>query len=168
MALLVVWIDQIINIYNFTKNLAWYEVSNVVLYESSRKNIEINPSITDIYKQKQAKFIWKTFSNELQDVRNVINEIITNSVELDKLEITLNWNSLWGILAFYLAQEFSQVKTIVSVWTWLRLGIKNVPILDTFSNIEELTEKLQSFKWKYVSFLVLKMMLSLAKVLKIY
>ena len=142
---------------NFAQNLQNDEVANVVLYESSRKNIEIDLSIPDRYKQKQAKFIWKTFTDELEDAKNVLKDTIKNSKELfwidsQNLEITLNWNSLWWILAFYLACEFPQVKNIVSVWTWLRLDIKDVPILDTFPDITELKQKLESFKWKYVSY----------------
>ncbi len=143
---------------NFAKSLQEENISNVVLYESSRKNIEIDTSIWDIYKQKQKKFIWKTFEDELEDARRVIKEVILNSKELfwvekEKLNITLNWNSLWWILAFYLAKEFWEIKNIVSVGTGLRLSIENnVPILDTFPNINELKDKLQSFKWKYVNY----------------
>lgn len=142
---------------NFAQNLQNDEVANVVLYESSRKNIEIDSTITDRYKQKQAKFIWKTFTDELEDARRVLKDIIKNSQELfwienENLEITLNGNSLWWILAFYLAKEFPQVKTIVSVWTWLRLEIKDVPILDTFPDIDELKEVLQAYNGKYVSY----------------
>lgn len=142
---------------NFAQNLQNEEVANVVLYESSRKDMEIDPSITDRYKQKQAKFVWKTFNDELEDARRVIQDTIKKSKELfwidsQNLEITLNGNSLWWILAFYLASDFPQVKNIVSVWTWLRLEIKDVPILDTFPDISELKEKLESFKWKYLSY----------------
>lgn len=142
---------------NFAQNLQDDDVANVVLYESSRKNIEIDSSLTDRYKQKQAKFIWKTFTDELEDARRVLHDTIKNSKELfwidsQNLEITLNWNSLWWIIAFYLACEFREVKNIVSVWTWLRLEIKDVPILDTFPDIAELKDKLESFKWRYVSY----------------
>jgi len=140
---------------NFATKLQKENISNVVLYASSRKDIEIDTSIIDRYKQKQAKFIWKTFSDELEDSRRVVFDIIKNSKELfwvesKDLEITLNWNSLWGIIAFYLALEFPQVKNISTVWTWLRLDIKDIPILDTFPNIEELEEKLKSFNWNFL------------------
>lgn len=142
---------------NFAQSLQSENVANVILYESSRVNIENNTNESDRYKQKQAKFIWKTFTDELEDAIRVIQNTINRSKELfwidkNELEITLNWNSLWWILAFYLAKEFPQVKTIVSVWTWLRLEIKDVPILDTFPDIAELKQKLKSFKWKYVSY----------------
>lgn len=142
---------------NFAQSLQSENVANVILYESSRVNIKNNTNESDRYKQKQAKFIWKTFTDELEDARRVIQDTINRSKELfwidkNELEITLNWNSLWWILAFYLAKEFPQVKTIVSVWTWLRLEIKDVPILDTFPNIDELKEVLQAYNGKYVSY----------------
>jgi hypothetical protein len=130
---------------NFASKLQENSISNVVLYESSRKDLPIDNKITDRYKQKQAKFVWKTFLDELEDARRVIIDSIKNSEEVywvnsEELEITLNWNSLGWILAFYLASEFPQVKNISTVWTWLRLDIKDVPILDTFPDIAELEE----------------------------
>ncbi len=140
---------------DFASKLQENSISNVVLYESSRKDLPIDDKITDRYKQKQAKFVWKTFLDELEDARRVIIDSIKNSEEVywvnsEELEITLNWNSLGWILAFYLASEFPQVKNISTVWTWLRLDIKDVPILDTFPDITELDEKLELFKWKFL------------------
>lgn len=141
--------------FNFAKKLQENNISNVVLYESSRKDLPFDESINDVYKQKQAKFIWKTFLDELEDSRRVISDIIKNSeknfwIKPENLNITLNWNSLWWILAFYLAAEFPEIKNISSVWTWLRLEIKDVPILNTFPKIEELEEKLELFSWKFI------------------
>ncbi len=84
---------------NFAETLATDGASNVVLYESSRKQAEIDPTTTDRYKQKQAKFIGKTFSDELEDARRVLRDTIENSlslfgVEKTNLAITLNGNSL--------------------------------------------------------------------------
>ena len=140
---------------NFAETLATDWASNVVLYESSRKQAEIDPTTTDRYKQKQAKFIGKTFSDELEDTRRVLRDTIENSsslfgIEKKDLIITLNGNSLGWILAFYLAQEFSEVKNIVSVGTGLRLEIKDIPILDTFPEFSELKEIIQAFRWKYL------------------
>lgn len=141
----------------FWEGLVQRKVANVVLYQTSRKNVPADPEITDRYKQKQAKFIWKTFQNELEDVRRVVTDIVWNSQKLfwvpsDELEITLNGNSLGGIIAFYLASEFPQIKNIVSAGTWLRLEIKDVPILDTFPHKDKLIAKLQAFQWKYLQF----------------
>lgn len=141
----------------FAHQLQSHNIANVVLYESSRKSILPDPNETDTYKQKQAHFIGKTFFDELEDARRVLQNTLNQSqalfgIEKNKCKIILNGNSLWGILAFYLAHEFSQVKAIVSVWTGLRLEIKNVPVLDTFPNIHELKEKLQSFTGKYVCY----------------
>jgi hypothetical protein len=140
---------------DFASKLQENSISNVVLYESSRKDLPIDDKVTDRYKQKQAKFIWKTFLNELEDARRVIIDSIKNSEEVywvnsEELEIILNWNSLGWILAFYLASEFPQVKNISTIWTWLRLDIKDVPILDTFPDITELEEKLELFKWRFL------------------
>ena len=140
---------------NFAESLVNQEASNVVLYASSRRNVEIDPNITDRYKQKQAKFIGKSFSDELEDARRVLKDVIENSesrfgIKKEDLQITFNGNSLGGVIAFYLANEFSEVKNIVSVGTGLRLEIKDVPILDTFPNPEDLKEKLQKFHGKYL------------------
>lgn len=146
------WNDKYLK---FAESLQEEQISNTVLYSSSRLNAEIDPNITDRYKQKQARFIGKTFSMELEDARRVIKDTIENSellfwVKKETLKITLNWNSLGWILAFYLASEFPQVENIVSVWTGLRLDIKDVPILDTFPDISELWPKISNFKWKYL------------------
>lgn len=148
------WNDKYLK---FAESLQEDKISNTVLYASSRINADIDPNITDRYKQKQARFIGKTFSMELEDARRVIKDTIENSEKLFwikkwDLKITLNWNSLGWILAFYLASEFTQVKNIVSVWTWLRLDIKDVPILDTFPDISELWAKISNFKWKYLMY----------------
>ncbi len=84
---------------SFAETLTTDGASNVVLYESSRKQAEIDPTTTDRYKQKQAKFIGKTFSDELEDVRRVLRDTIENSLSLFGVEkkdliVTLNGNSL--------------------------------------------------------------------------
>lgn len=146
------WNDKYIN---FAQNLQENWISNAVLYESSRKNVEIDPNITDRYKQKQAKFIGKTFENELEDARRVLQFITNNSLELflipkDKIQITLTGNSLWGIIAFYLASEFHEVSNIVTVGTGLRIEMRDVPILDTFPFNWEEDFFIKQFRWKYI------------------
>lgn len=140
---------------HFAQEIQQNQLAGSVLYASSRKNMELDGTITDRYKQKQAKFIWKTFMDELEDARRVIKWVIENSsnnfgVQRENLKITLNWNSLGGILAFYLASDFSEVKNISTVWTWLRLEIKDVPILNTFPDASEIIEKLQAFRWNFL------------------
>lgn len=140
---------------NFAENLQQNQLSWSVLYASSRKKWEIDTTITDRYKQKQVRFIWKTFNDELEDARRVVMWVIENAsknfgIQREKLKITLNWNSLWWILAFYLASEFPEIKNISTVWTWLRLEIKEVPILNTFPNANEIIQKLQAFRWKFL------------------
>lgn len=140
---------------HFAQALQEKQTSSSVLYASSRKNVEPDMTITDRYKQKQAKFIGKTFQDELEDARRVVSWVIQNSqkvfgVKAEDLCITINGNSLGGILAFYLASEFSEVKNISTVGTWLRLEIKDVPILNTFPDAQEITEKLETFRWKFL------------------
>lgn len=127
-------------------------LASVVLYWSSRKPTETQWKLT--YDEKQKLFEWKTFEQEVDDARNVLKHIVTNSnalfwVDAEKLEITLQWNSLWGILAFYVASEFPQVKNIVTVWTGLRTEKWAVPILDTFPPKEELLTKVWQFQGNY-------------------
>lgn len=140
---------------NFAQEIWQDQCAWSVLYASSRKDLEIDTTTTDRYKQKQAKFIWKTFDDELEDARKVVVWVIENSLKVfwiqrENLKITLNGNSLGGILAFYLASEFPEIKNISTVWTWLRLEIKDVPILDTFPDASEIIQKLQAFKWKFL------------------
>lgn len=140
---------------NFAENLQQNQLSWSVLYASSRKDWEIDITVTDRYKQKQSRFLWKTFHDELEDARRVVMWVIENAsknfgIQREKLKITLNGNSLWGILAFYLASEFPEIKNISTVWTWLRLEIKDVPILNTFPDANEIIQKLQAFRWKFL------------------
>ncbi len=140
---------------NFAENLQQNQLIWSVLYASSRKYWEIDTTVTDRYKQKQARFLWKTFHDELEDARRVVAWVIENAsknfgIQREKLKITLNGNSLWGILAFYLASEFPEIKNISTVWTWLRLEIKDVPILNTFPDASEIIQKLQAFRWKFL------------------
>jgi pimeloyl-ACP methyl ester carboxylesterase len=127
-------------------------LANVVLYWSSRKPSEAQWKLS--YDEKQKLFEWKTFEQEVEDARNILKHIVTNSntlfwVDAEKLEITLQWNSLWGILAFYVASEFPQIKNIVTIWTGLRTEKWAIPILDTFPLKEELLAKLWQFQGNY-------------------
>lgn len=140
---------------NFAQAIQQKQIANSVLFASSRKNVEPDMTITDRYKQKQAKFIGKTFQDELEDARKVVLWVIENAqkifgIQKENLKITLNGNSLGGILAFYIASELSEVINISTVGTWLRLEIKDVPILNTFPNPNEITQKLQSFHGKFL------------------
>lgn len=53
----------------------WYFMNLLV-------NKQIDPTTTDRYKQKQAKFIGKTFSDELERYRRVLRDTIENSSSL--------------------------------------------------------------------------------------
>ena len=106
------------------------------------------------YEARMETFRGKTFEDELADARAVVADMVTNSerdfgVPSDELEITFHGNSLGGIIAFYLASEFSQVKAIATVGTGLRLAPTDVPILNTFPPVEEVRAKLAAFKGKF-------------------
>ncbi len=139
---------------NFSEQLQQDEVANSVMYKSSRVEMQDDESLWR-YENKQRKFIWKIFSDELEDARRVVVDTITHSqdrfwVSSEELEITLNGNSLGGIIAFYLANEFPQVKNISTVGTGFRKEQINIPILDTFPESEKLSEQLKGFKWKFM------------------
>lgn len=72
------------------------------------------------YEARMESFRGKTFEDELADARSVLADMVANSqrdfgISGDELEITLHGNSLGGIIAFYLAAEFPQVKAVVTV-----------------------------------------------------
>ncbi|MBW7954515.1 hypothetical protein H3C61_01755 [Candidatus Gracilibacteria bacterium] len=140
---------------HFAQEIQQNQLAGSVLYASSRKNVELDSTITDRYKQKQARFLGKTFHDELEDARRVVMWVIENvsknfGIQREKLKITLNGNSLGGILAFYLASEFPEIKNISTVGTGLRLEIKDVPILNTFPDASEIIQKLQGFRGKFL------------------
>ncbi|MFB0964736.1 MAG: hypothetical protein QMC36_03460 [Patescibacteria group bacterium] len=107
------------------------------------------------YESRMETFRGKTFEDELADARTVVADLVANSerdfgMPSDELEITLHGNSLGGIIAFYLASEFPQVKAIATVGTGLRLAPTDVPILNTFPPAEEVREKFAAFKGKFL------------------
>jgi hypothetical protein len=97
------------------QNVQSNELANVVLFESSRKNIKAKEDLW-YYENKQRNFIWKTFEQELNDARRVLSHILKNVPNPEDIEITINWNSLWWILGLILAKEFPQIKNISTVW----------------------------------------------------
>ena len=138
---------------DFARSIVEQELASTVLYSSSRdwkKARELDKS----YESKIATFQGKTFSDELEDARRVVREVISqakkNLPEWEILEVTLHGNSLGGILAFYLAQEFSEISGIISVWTGLRTERWSVPILDTIPNVEELRKILWMYVGKFI------------------
>ena len=129
-------------------------VSSSLFYSSSSLNVENDDSLWK-FENKQKKFFWKTFENELDDAKIVLNYILKNSVDFlwikqEDLEITLNWNSLWWMISFYLAEEFSQVKNISTVWTWAWLDLGQIPIIDTLPQTEIFLEKVSDFEWNFL------------------
>lgn len=136
----------------FAENLQKGGISTVI-YGSSR-NSKIDENIDDNYERKKASFEGKTFEHELTDAREALKYTIENSekflwVAPEELEITLNGNSLWGILAFYLAKDFPQVKSISTVGTGLRLKKSDAPILSSLPNTHELRKIISIFSGRY-------------------
>lgn len=136
------------------RRVADEKLANAVVYSTSR-DWEMSEKSDGSYEARMESFRGKTFNDELADARTVIADLVTNSqrdfgVPADKLEITLHGNSLGGIIAFYLASEFPQVKAIATVGTGLRLATTDAPILSTFPAAEEVRAKLAAFKGKYL------------------
>lgn len=106
------------------KDIAGHELASTMLYSSSR-DWKRAGELDDSYDSKIATFQGKTFAEELEDARRVVADGISRArkrlAEGEELEVTLNGNSLGGILAFYLAREFPEIKAIVTVGTGLRI-----------------------------------------------
>ena len=88
-------------------------LANVVLFNSSR-DWDIAGDNGDFEKQKKA-FGEKTFEQELQDIRDMMNLIIDQSTYLfgikkDKLKLFLVGNSLGGTLITCLDEYFKYIK----------------------------------------------------------
>lgn len=130
------------------ENLQNEWVWNVIIFETSRKWIERDWT----YEKKVEDFKWKTFEEELSDCRSVIKYILDNSKEIfwipaEQLEITINWNSLWWILALALASEFQQIKNISTVWTGMLTKDKEwLPFLEEYPDNEIINKRVEWFK----------------------
>lgn len=141
---------------NFAISLQNSHIANVILYQSSRldvPNLEYTKGSTDKFVQKQWLFVGKTINDEIEELKTVIDYAINNSKELfriewNELEITLNWNSLWWMLSFIVASNYPQIKNIVTVWTWISLEYKDIPILCELPSPNFLKNKIQEFLWK--------------------
>jgi esterase/lipase len=124
-----------------------------MLYSSSR-NWKKAQELGDSYESKIATFQGKTFADELEDARRVVAQAVQNSKKQlqgdEELEVILNGNSLGGIIAFYLAREFPEIKAIVTVGTGLRTEKGDVPILDTFPDAEEVRNTLANYRGKFI------------------
>ena len=63
---------------NFSEQLQKNEIASSVMYKSSRVEMEDDETLWR-YENKQRKFVWKTFSDELEDARRVLADTIQNS-----------------------------------------------------------------------------------------
>lgn len=136
---------------DFAKSLYDGENCSVALYESSR-NAQKNAGS---YKQRLQAFEGKTFEDELEDARRVVLYYIQNSEELfgvsaEELEITMNGNSLGGIIALVLANEIPQITKVSTVGTGLCLIDKETPLARTFPQSASLVPRIKNFKGKLV------------------
>ncbi len=138
---------------DLAKDIAGHGLASTVLYSSSRDWKKAG-ELGDSYDSKIAIFQGKTFAEELEDARRVVADAIQTARKQlpggEGLEVTLNGNSLGGILAFYLASEFSEVKAIVTVGTGLRTEKGNVPILDTFPEESDIKGVLSVYAGKFM------------------
>lgn len=138
---------------NFCEKLWKNNICSSVFYASSRLDINYDDNLWK-FENKQRKFTWKTFKNELEDAENIIKYFLENSeiilwVKSEELEIILNWNSLWWIISFYMAEKFKKIKKISSVWTWAFLDLWKVPIISTLDETNIFLEKVKNFNWFY-------------------
>jgi dienelactone hydrolase len=135
------------------RGIAGKGLANTMLYSSSR-DWKKAQELSDSYESKIATFQGKTFADELEDARRVVAQAVQNSKKQlqggEELEVILNGNSLGGIIAFYLAREFPEIKAIVTVGTGLRTEKGDVPILDTFPDEEEVRNTLANYKGKFI------------------
>ncbi|MEF2175020.1 MAG: hypothetical protein V3575_01005 [Candidatus Absconditabacteria bacterium] len=141
---------------NFAISLQNSHIANVILYQSSRldvPNLEYTKGSTDKFVQKQGLFVGKTINDEIEELKTVIDYAINNSKELfriegNELEITLNGNSLGGMLSFIVASNYPQIKNIVTVGTGISLEYKDIPILCELPSPNFLKNKIQEFLGK--------------------
>jgi len=126
--------------------------SNIVLYSSTRlENIFKNLELTE-FEKKQKLFEWKTLKDEINDWKIVLDYILENSEKLfwitkENVILTINWNSLWWIIALELSNTFKEIKNINIVWTGSNLDIKWTSLLDSYPDLISLTKLLEKFKW---------------------
>jgi hypothetical protein len=136
----------------FWERLVNNNIANVVLYSSSRLDNNFQEENLTEFELKQKLFEWKVLDDEVKDWEIVINYILENSENLfwikkEEIIFTINWNSLWWIIALKLAELFPEIKNINIVWTWAKLDIKWTTLLDSYPDLIELQELLWKFKW---------------------
>lgn len=136
----------------FGESLLKNNDSNVVLYSSTRLkgNFE-NFELTE-FEKKQKLFEWKTLKDEVEDWRVIIKYILENSEKLfwikkEKIILTINWNSLWWIIAIELSNIFKEIKNINIVWTWANLDVDWTTLLDSYPDLIKLLKLLEDFTW---------------------
>jgi hypothetical protein len=66
---------------NFAEHIQSSKVASVIIYSSTRK-LNVDETISDDYERKKAQFNSKTFIDELEDAKILINHVIYNSREL--------------------------------------------------------------------------------------
>lgn len=139
---------------NFAENISKKNKANVVLFTSSRRKEIYDENLTK-QENREKIFSGKSFYDEVEDAKIVLKNILKNSEKYfwekkEDLEIFLNGNSLWWSISFYLAKDFPFLKNISTVWTWLRKQKSEVPILDTFPDLDEYSQVLKNFSGKYL------------------
>lgn len=131
----------------FAESVVSSGLAHVVLYDSSRAWGRIIEN-AETYEQKQYPFLGKTFDHEVEDAIRAIRYVQENCMGLfgsDTIEITLQGNSLGGILAFYAAESLGGIHRIVTVGTGLRKFPADMPILSTFPPSETVLSKVGAF-----------------------
>ncbi|MDQ7008672.1 MAG: hypothetical protein Q9M94_00070 [Candidatus Gracilibacteria bacterium] len=135
----------------FGNNLLENNNSNIVLYSSTRlDNIFENLELSE-FEKKQKLFEGKILQDEIEDGKIVVNYILENSeklfgIKIEDLILTINGNSLGGIIALELANIFSEIKNINIVGTGANLDIKGTSLLNSYPDLISLAQLLEKFK----------------------
>lgn len=120
-------------VYILAKKLTEESVSNVICYESSR-DFSFDGSLS--YEKRQESFKEKTFTQELNDLKKVIDYIIDNSEKLfgikkKNLILNLHGNSIGGTIILMLTKYFPYIRKISLCGTGCGRGTANRPIQST-------------------------------------
>lgn len=126
-------------------------IGNVVIFDSSKLPLLSTDSPEQIIDQLKGK----TFDQEIEDARRVIGYYVTNSrnlfgVEDKDLILTLNGNSLGGVIGLTLSGEFPQMQYLSTVGTGSRLNLKSAEwsALTQFPSPDQLKKFAENYRQK--------------------
>jgi dienelactone hydrolase len=117
--------------------------ASVVLYQSARHSKQTHTE----------PFEGKTFQHEVEDAKKVVQYLLTNAQELfgtdsTELEVTINGNSLGGMIAVVIAPEFYQIKNLSTVGAGSFSTNNEGPLLGSKPEQKEIQDILKSYRGK--------------------